>query len=221
MGVLQPWLTLDLMRTPVEEVEEHTRIHTLLQRMCGRSRDASAAVRCTARLLGSPHTLQLILRFPIVRWHYTYTQHNISGVLSHLGDIVQACVPASVERTLTFREVARIASNITAHPAVALRQPRRAAAAAALTVITTHCMVDSILDCEPRATPVIDMTGPEDALPVITELLLGVGESAASLTPPHVIKAKVGNCYKLYLVTSPRVGYSWQLLPTSVTPGLS
>ena len=145
------------------------RTHPLTTAGAVQAHAASAAIRCTAKLLCTPTRVWPLLRFPLLRWHYIYTQPCLSRVLTHLPDIVWECVKAAATEAPTYREITVIVNRIAAHSPPPLRRPPRAAATSALAVITAHCAAESSPpDCESPTVlpaPIIDTAGPVDAPP--------------------------------------------------------
>jgi hypothetical protein len=171
-----------------------TRITPVLKALCLRRRDAAAALRCTAQLLSQPDLLRVLLRLPAFRWHYIYTQHILSAVLTHLRTVVTTCLLASAEKEVTFREVTRIVQQVAAPPQspVPTQPPRRAAAVAALAVIAAATTEETSLPPpSPTVGATVDLTGPDDALPAITEQLLPVEKPTDMLSTAREAVAAV------------------------------
>ena len=198
--IVQPWLLLAMMRTPADDAAEHARVTAVLQRVCKARRYAAAAVRCTAALLCLPDILRTVLVMPLFRWHYVYQQHNLTAVLQHLGAVVNACVLASGAAEVTFREVRGIVQQLAASPqSLTPALPRRAAAAVALASIAAHCADDSEASLPPPSPTlavVLDLTGPADALPAITEQLLPATSKDAVTLAKEVVDAVRGGAKK-------------------------
>jgi hypothetical protein len=169
--LLQPWLLLVVMTTPVEHAAERDRIVPLLALLSQQRRLQSAAIRVTAKLLCDPVSVRLYLGHPYFPWRHIYGQSNVRFVLDNLGSLLSACLNEATRSPLLLRaeDVAGIIRRLAAPPA----------SPTAVTVL-------------PASTPSTAalLLGPADSIPQVTEQLLPVAAVASGGHSDNVVRCQ-------------------------------